>query len=74
MAAGKMYWTESGITGTEKTKRANLDGSEVEDLVEGLDMRDIALDVAAGKMYWVGGAYEQDLARQPGRLRGRISG
>ncbi|RKU07854.1 hypothetical protein C6501_17215, partial [Candidatus Poribacteria bacterium] len=51
VAGGKMYWTDSG---TDKIQRANLDGSNVEDLVtQGLDIPgDIALDVAGGKMYW----------------------
>jgi hypothetical protein len=46
-----MYWAD---TGTDKIQRANLDGSNVEDLVTtGLvDARHVALDVAAGKMYW----------------------
>ena len=52
----KMYWTDSG---TDKISRANLDGTEVEDLVTGLSGPllfhgpwGIALDVAAGKVYW----------------------
>ena len=46
----KMYWIN---TESNKIQRANLDGSGVEDLVEGLDFPfDLALDVAAGKMYW----------------------
>ena len=47
----KMYWVDIE---TEKIQRANLDGSQVEDLVvAGLDAPiSIALDVAAGKMYW----------------------
>ena len=47
----KMYWPDSV---TDKIQRANLDGSNVEDLVtEGLSDPDgIALDVAGGKIYW----------------------
>ena len=46
----KMYWTD---VDTDKIQRANLDGSNVEDLVTGLsDPFGIALDVAKGKMYW----------------------
>ncbi len=47
----KMYWTDSV---TDKIQRANLDGSNVEDLVTaGLSDPDgIALDVAGGKIYW----------------------
>ena len=44
----QMYWTSAG-----RIQRANLDGSNIEDLVTGLDWaRDLALDVAGGKMYW----------------------
>ena len=49
---GKMYWTDAG---TDKIQRANLDGTQVEDLVTtGLDFPSgLALDVAGGKMYWI---------------------
>ena len=48
--AGKMYWVDQR---SDKIQRANLDGSNVEDLVTGLaSPRRLALDVAAGKMYW----------------------
>ena len=63
VAGGKMYWINSGsrpipegrlYVGTQKIQRANLDGSNVEDLVtRGLDSpSNIALDVVSGKMYW----------------------
>ena len=58
VAAGKVYWTEvywteAGQLRESKIQRANLDGSQVEDLlVEDSFINDIALDVAAGKMYW----------------------
>ena len=46
----KMYWAEIQ---SDSIKRANLDGSNVEELVSGLaDPLGIALDAAAGKMYW----------------------
>ena len=50
-----IYWTD---TGTGKIQRANLDGSNVQDLVtQGLsDPYGIALDVAGGKMYWTDAA------------------
>ena len=46
-----IYWTDGS---TAKIQRANLDGSNVEDLVTtGLENPGgIALDVAGGKMYW----------------------
>ena len=49
---GKMYWT---VWETAKIQRANLDGSQIEDLVTtGLDSPSgLALDVARGKVYWV---------------------
>ena len=45
----KMYWANLD---SDKIQRANLDGSGVEDLVEGLKIARVALDVATGKMYW----------------------
>ena len=49
VTSGKMYWTD--VSG--KIQRANLDGSDVEDVITGLsEPSAIALDVAAGKMYW----------------------
>ena len=46
----KMYWTADG---PNKIQRANLDGTEMEDLVTGLSgPRGLALDLGAGKMYW----------------------
>ena len=50
-ALSKMYWTDNV---SEKIQRANLDGTNVEDLVTTGVGRPygIALDVAGGKMYW----------------------
>ena len=46
----KMYWTD---VGTDKIKRADLDGGNVENPLSSLDdPRGIALDVAGGRMYW----------------------
>ena len=50
-----VYWTDSAWAGgiSRKIRRANLDGSNVQDLVTGIDHPiGLALDVAAGKMYW----------------------
>lgn len=49
---GKLYWTDWV---TKKIQRANLDGSEVEDLITaGLGLPEgIALDTENEKMYWV---------------------
>lgn len=51
LTAGKLYWSDSG---TGRIRRANFDGTGIEDLVTtGTDnMRALALDVAGGKMYW----------------------
>jgi len=55
VASGKVYWTESvapGVSG--KIRRANLDGTGVEDLVT-LDVMHpaaITLDLDQGKIYW----------------------
>ncbi len=47
---GKIYWTDRG---TGEINRANIDGSEAETLVEGLDQpSDIVLDTRNGKIYW----------------------
>ena len=57
---GKMYWVQWGspLDGN-KIQRANLDGSNIEDLFTDFTLgtgeigpRGIALDIAAGKMYW----------------------
>ncbi|MDE3258585.1 MAG: hypothetical protein OYM47_12180 [Gemmatimonadota bacterium] len=48
----KLYWSDWG---TDKIQRADLDGSNVEDLVSsaGLNGPDgLALDMAGGKIYW----------------------
>ena len=59
VASGKMYWTHTNFDSTThkfingKIQRANLDGSNVQDLLTGLKFPfGIALDIAGGKMYW----------------------
>ena len=76
VAGGKIYWTTrtttritvSIIGRTTRTtvstiRRANLDGSNVEDLItRGLNLNvpnGIALDVAGGKMYWTDGVADK---------------
>ena len=58
---GQLYWTDAGsvgvfgnkIPGTAKVQRANLDGSNIETLVSGLETPfGIALDADRGKIYW----------------------
>ena len=50
MAAGKMYWTNDGAG---RIRRANLDGSNIENVAVGLaDPVGIALDLDAGYLYW----------------------
>lgn len=50
----KIYWTERGVEVAPKIQRANLDGSEIETIVEaGLGSPyGIALDLVHGKVYW----------------------
>lgn len=50
-SAGKIYWSD---VDRDKIQRANLDGSDVEDLITSglLFPMDIAIDPAAGKLYW----------------------
>ena len=51
VTSGKMYRTDNW---SKKIQRANLDGSNVEDLITGLDNpTGIALDVTGRKMYWL---------------------
>ena len=49
--ASKLYWTDAGASGIQ---RANLDGSQVDDLVtSGLGSpTGLAVDLSGGKMYW----------------------
>ena len=48
---GKIYWTDYG---THTVQRAELDGSNIEILVENLPMpRHIAIDSLNGKIYWL---------------------
>ncbi len=50
--AQKIYWTDG-----EKIRRANLDGSNIEEVVTGLSFPlGIALDQGAGKLYWADSA------------------
>jgi len=51
-AGGKLYF--SGVLNTQ-VQRANLDGTDVEDLATDSDPRGLALDLAAGKLYWAAG-------------------
>jgi sugar lactone lactonase YvrE len=59
IAGGKMYWTAASEAGTSagSVQRANLDGTDVEDLfstsaANGGKLRFIALDLGARKVYW----------------------
>ena len=56
---GKIYWAGSDHkinTGLHKIQRANLDGTNIEDLVTmaGFDSRprSVAVDAEGGKIYW----------------------
>ena len=50
----KIYFSDFEVTGTGNIWRCNLDGSNLEAIVSNLtDPYGVALDVAAGKVYWV---------------------
>ena len=52
--AGKIYWTEfDSSPGSGKIKRANLNGTTIETLIEASRPEGFALDVEGGKIYWV---------------------
>lgn len=53
-AAGKMYWW----TGQDRIERSNLDGSRREIVRFAAQPRSLALDVRAGKMYYLSYNYE----------------
>ena len=49
LAGNLMYWSDIGAA---KIQRANLNGTNVQDLVIMVNASGIALDVQGGKMYW----------------------
>ncbi len=54
LSAGKIYWTDLA-GGTNRIKRANMNGSGIEIILEWNPFRrpiDLALDVSEGMMYW----------------------
>ena len=53
VSGGKMYWTQ--WDGDANIARADLDGSNVEPLINERETRSVALDVSSGKMYWTKG-------------------
>ena len=56
-SAGQIYWISfDRIKDSQTIKRANLDGSNVQNLVTESQLSDIALDVLGGKMYWTKGS------------------
>lgn len=53
VSAEKIYWTDYGAN--PRIRRANFDGTDVEDLFytnSGCDLTGIVLDLAAGHLYW----------------------
>ena len=50
-AVNRLYWTDAG---SDRIQRAHLDGSGVEDVVDSglVNPRGLAVDSAAGKLYW----------------------
>ncbi len=56
ISSGKVYWTVSGPgTGKGSVQRANLDGSNVENLANAIEPNGIAMDLPREKMYWING-------------------
>lgn len=49
-AAGKLYWTD--LAGSGRIRRANLDGSNVETLINDVQAVGIAVDSVNQKVYW----------------------
>ena len=84
LAGGKMYWMEDNdpVGGKSKQfkgtiRRADLDGSNVEDLIDGIRgpwYFDFALDVGKGKMYWTDNSYEEDESHISTILRANLDG
>ncbi len=67
LEAGKIYWTNSGAL-PRNISRANLDGTEVEGIVQTTSTfffqpHGIALDVEGGKMYWSDGGINARILR-----------
>lgn len=69
-AGGKVYWSnflDVGGSFSERIFRANLDGTGIETITpqffSGAYVADIALDVQAGKMYWLTGGGEGIIRR-----------
>ncbi|MBD3287951.1 DUF5050 domain-containing protein [candidate division KSB1 bacterium] len=58
----KMYWINKA---DDKIQRANLDGSDIEDLVTNLvDPLDLALDLSNQKMYWTGSGFSSGIIQR----------
>ena len=53
LAQSKIYWSSDPIPGEGKIQRANLDGSQVETVIEGDYGWDLAVDPTRGKIYWL---------------------
>ena len=53
VAGGKVYWTETAAE-SGRIRRANLDGSSVQNVATGL-RAPLSLSVASGKVYWTSG-------------------
>jgi DNA-binding beta-propeller fold protein YncE len=53
-STGKIYWADSGTgSGTGRIRRANANGTDIEDVITGLQVpAGIAIDTAGGKVYW----------------------
>ncbi|MDE2736451.1 MAG: DUF5050 domain-containing protein [Gemmatimonadota bacterium] len=83
IAGGKIYWMEMNDPVSEESKRtrstmrrANLDGSNVEDLavVSSPWYFGPALEVVGGKIYWINSSYEEDESHISTILRADLDG
>ena len=70
---GKIYWTDGAAPthGSNKIRRANLNGTEPQNVVTGLGFPyRIALDISGGKMYWT----EHRYSGHPKIMRANLDG
>ncbi|MFH1417635.1 MAG: PEP-CTERM sorting domain-containing protein [Planctomycetota bacterium] len=55
--AGHLYWARTDFTsGLGGVQRANLDGTDTEDIVTGQNADPLTLDLGSQRMYWAGGS------------------
>ena len=50
-SGGRIYWTEEGADGLVRS--ASHDGTDIQNLASAVEPRGVAVDIVAGKVYWV---------------------